>query len=211
MATSYADRRHRRTGLPSWSRVTLQCLDSTSEVAAHRFAAPSFDLGSSRTWSLESFLARRASALALGEARSTSTHGFSLSFRVSPETTPALRAVSRVRLRPTLSLSWGSGPFSGREHEGAGHSRRFHSPAPCVFRVRALLTPCSPSSLLAVSGEAAPGIGNLQGLVPPAGPALFRADPSPPVVARPDRDTLAVCSTGPGLLAEVDQTSDATR
>jgi len=38
----------------------------------------------------------------------------------------------------------------------------------------------------------------LQGFVPPGDPALFRADPSPPDVARPHRRTLAVTSMGPG-------------
>jgi hypothetical protein len=67
-------------------------------------------------WSFPSLTALHA----LFRSWGTSTRGFSLSFRVSPKATPALRALSRVRLCPALSLSWGFHPFSSLQLEGAG-------------------------------------------------------------------------------------------
>jgi len=95
--------------------------------------------------------------------------------------------------------------FSSLQRSRARRSRftqRFHPLAPCVFRVRALLTPCSPSSLPVVSDEAAPGIPTFRALFLPEIRRSFELTRALLSVALPTRDTLAVCPTGPGLLSK---------
>lgn len=170
-------RRHQRTGLPSWSRATLQCVDSAREVAAHRFAALSFDLGSSRTWSLESFLARRA-PLTFQKAEHVHSWVFTLLQGVTGDHPSA--ASRNTRAAPTNAVPlvrfWSLQRSRARRSRS---TRRFHPPAPCVFRVRALLTPCSPSSLPAVSDGAAPGIPTFRAFYPLEDPGALSSGPEP--------------------------------
>lgn len=73
--------------------------------------------------------------------------------------------------------------FSSLQRSTARRSRfswRFHPPTPCVFRVRTLLTPCSPSGLLAISGQAALGIPAFRASFLPEIRRSFEHDPSPP-------------------------------
>lgn len=73
--------------------------------------------------------------------------------------------------------------FSSLQRSSARRSRftrRFHPPAPCVFRVRTLVTPCSPSGLLAISVQAARGIPTFRASFLPEIRRSFEHVPSPP-------------------------------
>jgi hypothetical protein len=81
---------------------------------------------------------------------------------------PPQRCEPFTRTAPTSTVPLMG--FSSLQRSPARRSRlleRFHPPTPCVFRVRALLTPCSPSSLLVISAEAAPGISTFRALLLP--------------------------------------------
>lgn len=56
------------------------------------------------------------------------------------------------------SLSWASVPYSDHQRKGSVLFWELHLPARFVFRVRALLTPSSPSRLPIISDGVAPGI-----------------------------------------------------
>lgn len=73
--------------------------------------------------------------------------------------------------------------FSSLQRSTARRSRftqRFHPLAPCVFRVRTLVTPCSPSGLLGISDQAAPGIPTFRASFFPEIRRSFEHVPSPP-------------------------------
>jgi hypothetical protein len=120
------------SSLPASPRPLMESCDPSvyfgvrgSGALVHRALLRPRALAVPGPWSLPSLTAPHA----LFRSWGTSTRGFSLSFRVSPKTTPALRALKRVQLRPALSLSWGFHPFSGLQLEGAGSpsgSTRWH-------------------------------------------------------------------------------------
>lgn len=73
--------------------------------------------------------------------------------------------------------------FSSLQRSPARRSRftrRFHPPTPCVFRVRTLMTPCSPSGLLGISVQAALGIATFRASFLPEIRRSFEHVPSPP-------------------------------
>lgn len=96
--------------------------------------------------------------------------------------------------------------FSSLQRSPARRSRlleRFHPPTPCVFRVRALLTPCSPSSLLVISDLAAPGIFTFRALFLPEIRRSFELTRALLSVARPRSPHASSVKSGPGLLSKL--------
>ena len=157
-------------------------------------------------WSLPSPTALRA----VSRTRGTSTHGLALSFRVSPKTTPALRA---------LIHAYGSDqhcPSHGVFIPSAVASTK-EPVAPAVPPAGTLrLQGSSPlDALLPFEPPRHSCRGrswdfHLQGLVPPGDPALFRADPSPPVRCSPQQPHASSVNFWPRSSVETDQVSRGT-
>jgi hypothetical protein len=97
-----------------------------------------------------------------------SVRGLSPSSRVLPETAAELH-MGRVAhpLGPSHGVLL---PAAVANAKGPLFPGCPTSPARCVFRVRALLTPCSPSRLPPISGQAALGIATFRALTPPDDP-----------------------------------------
>lgn len=109
---------------------------------------------------------------------------------------------TRAALTSTVPLMG----FSSLQRSPARRSRlleRFHPPTPCVFRVRALLTPCSPSSLLVISDLAAPGIFTFRALFLPEIRRSFELTRALLSVARPRSPHASSVKPGPGLLSRL--------
>lgn len=202
-------RRYRRTGIPSWSRVTLQRV--VSEPSSGMFGLPrppsTFGPREPGPWSLPSSAAPRA----FSGARSTSTRGFSLSFRVSPKTTPVLRAVFT---RPASDQHC---PSHGVFIPSAVASTKepVHPAVPPAGTLRLqgsspldALLPFEPSRRFRRGRS---WDSHLQGFVPPGDPALFRADPSPPVRCSPHSRHASSVPDWTWSSIEADQASRGTR
>jgi hypothetical protein len=159
-------RRCRRTGLPSWSRATLQCLVVGRSSGSFGSPRSPSTLGPHEPgpWSLPSSAAPRASFENTGPIHSWA---FTLLQGVTRDHPSATSRSHASGFRSTVPLM-GFRSLQRSRARRSRHSQRFHPLAPCVFRVRALLTPCSPSSLPVVSDEAAPGIPAFRALILPA-------------------------------------------
>jgi hypothetical protein len=180
--------------------VRLLSVSSTSLVAAYGLTALFLDLGPSRRPVLEDFPCPSCSACVSerGAPPLSSFHSPSGFHRRPPA---ASRAFTRVRLRPMPFLSWDFGPYSGLELEGSGQpggSRRRHLASSGFVPLDALL-PFEPSRSRFRPG-AAPGIPTFRAFSLPEIRRSFELTRALLSVAPPDRRTLAVPSTGPGVV-----------
>jgi len=157
--------------------------------------ALSFDLEPSRAWSLELSLTRRA-------CRDVSVRGkhiHSWAFTLLQGVTRDHPSTASLHTRPAPTGTVPLMGFGSLQRSRARRSRstqRFQPLAPCVFRVRALLTPCSPSGLPGISDQAAPGITTFRALFLPEIRRSFELTRALLSVAQSERThaSSAVCS-----------------
>jgi hypothetical protein len=156
MGSPASARRHRRTDSP---RGVVRPFSVLSAIAVavvsvdRALLRPSAPHGA---WSMEPSRARRASR-SFPSARHIHSWAFTLLQGVTRDHPSTASRFTRPAPTGTVPLM-GFRSLQRSRARRSRFTRRFHPPASCALRVRALSTLCSPSSLPVVSDRAAPGI-----------------------------------------------------
>jgi len=198
MASSGSVRRHRRTDSPR-GVVRPYSVLSAGEVATVSVGRALLRPRAPReAWSLELSLVRRAPR-SFPFAKHIHSWAFTLLQGVTEDHPSTASRFTRPALTSTVPLM-GLSSLQRSPARRIRFTRRFHPPAPCVLRVRALSTLCSPPCLPVISDQAAPGISTFRAFFLPEIRRSCEQTRALLPLLSPLEHTLAVRSLGPGLL-----------